>query len=149
MHKAFRDIYNQEGLRGFYRGYSITLVTTPMFHSLYFALYEKTKEALLNSPRFEENSLSLISIASGFAGAVCNFVTNPFWLVRTRMMSEIFRSSSESHYDKQYKGVLQAMRKIAAEEGVLALYTGFAASMLGLSHVVVYFCCYEKMKLHF
>ena len=41
------------------------------------------------------------------------------------------------------------MRKITAEEGFLALYTGFAASMLGLSHVVVYFCCYERMKLYF
>ena len=48
LHKAFRDIFAQEGLRGFYRGYSITLVTTPMFHSLYFALYEKTKDVLLS-----------------------------------------------------------------------------------------------------
>jgi solute carrier family 25 folate transporter 32 len=41
------------------------------------------------------------------------------------------------------------MYKIASEEGVRALFAGLTASILGISHALIYFPLYEKTKLYF
>lgn len=38
------------------------------------------------------------------------------------------------------------MRAIVKEEGFLALYKGLGASVIGLSHVAIYFPIYENLK---
>ena len=41
------------------------------------------------------------------------------------------------------------MYKIANQEGVKALFAGLTASIVGISHALIYFPLYEKMKLFF
>lgn len=40
-------------------------------------------------------------------------------------------------------------RSIIKNEGFLALWTGLAASYLGIFHVMIYFPLYEKSKIFF
>ena len=80
---------------------------------------------------------------------VWNVITNPFWLVRTRMQAEVFRHSSQLHYSRKYKSIFGTIYKIYSREGFFALYTGLSASLLGLSHVWIYFPLYEALKLYF
>ena len=42
--RSLLKIYTQEGVRGLYRGYSISIVCIPLFHTIYFPLYEHTKK---------------------------------------------------------------------------------------------------------
>ena len=78
---------------------------------------------------------------------VCNVITNPFWVVRTRMQAESFRNTCHIHFDKTYQGMFQSMKFIAQSEGMGALWSGLAASMLGISHALIYFPLYENLKL--
>lgn len=121
--RSINKILTEEGLRGLFRGYYISAFCTPLFHTIYFPMYEAIK--LQSKQRFgwEEGSFHLYSLSAGVAGLSCNVITNPFWLVRTRMQAEIFRSSCELHYERTYPtNMFRAMIIIAQKEGVLSLY---------------------------
>jgi len=71
-------------------------------------------------------------IAGGFA----NVVTNPVWVVKTRMTSK----------PQEYPKMANAFMKILQEEGARGFCSGMGASVLGVSHVVVQFPLYEALK---
>lgn len=75
-----------------YIGYSISVFCIPLFHTIYFPLYESTKLYFKHTYDWHDNSFKLYSVSAGISGLFCNIVTNPFWVVRTRMQAEIFRS---------------------------------------------------------
>jgi hypothetical protein len=62
-------------------------------------MYEAIKLNLAKKG-WKEGSFQFYSIPAAVAGITCNVLTNPFWVVRTRMQAEIFRSSCEIHYEK-------------------------------------------------
>lgn len=77
-------IYKEEGFLGYYKGYRATSIIYPIFHSLFFSIYNfsKTKAEKYFGP--ESNILPYIT-ASCVSGLICDTATNPLWLVRTRM----------------------------------------------------------------
>jgi solute carrier family 25 folate transporter 32 len=129
------NIWKQEGVKGFFRGYKATLTTTPLFHSIYFPCYEKLKIEIAQNSNKSKTDFSVVCASSAMTGILCNIITNPLWLVRTRMQAEVFRKSSQSNYAKKYKSVFGSINRIYKREGFLSLYTGLGASLLGISHV--------------
>jgi len=110
-------------MKGLFRGYSISAFCTPFFHTLYFPLYEKAKQKAKENFGWQEGSFKLYSLSASAAGITCNIITNPFWLVRTRMQAEIFRSMCEHNYNSKYPhNIFKAMFRIYQNEGVRALY---------------------------
>ena len=135
LYGLIRQTLKEEGLSGLYAGFTVTMVAMPVQLSLYFALYEKSKTWLKNWGDFQANVMAAV-----LAGAVSNVVTNPLWLVRTRMMTQ------HMHKYTKYTGIRQSMLLVARVEGWAALFQGVSASLLGLVHVVVQFPVYEWMK---
>ncbi len=43
-----KSIYKKEGLIGFYRGYSATMLAYPIFHGLFFSIYNYLKPKFKN-----------------------------------------------------------------------------------------------------
>lgn len=86
-----------------------------MFHTIYFPLYERAKEFFGGRYGWPAESFRLYSVSAGVSGLFCNVVTNPFWVVRTRMQAEIFRSACEHHYQRMYQGIFHSIVKIARE----------------------------------
>lgn len=82
------------------------------------------------------------------AGAVMVAITNPIWLVKTRMQLQM-RKSSEQHRIKPYANMMDAFRTIVREEGWLALYKGSGPAMLLTSHGGVQFVVYEYLRKQF
>ena len=81
-------------MQGLFRGYYISAFCTPFFHTLYFPLYEGIKLRCKSQFGWEEGDFYLYSLSAATAGLSCNVITNPFWMVRTRMQAEIFRDAS-------------------------------------------------------
>lgn len=75
-------------------------------------------------------------------------ITNPVWLIKTRMQLQM-KKSSEKLNIKPYDSMVDAMRTIVRDEGYLALYKGGGAAMLLTSHGGVQFVVYEYLRKHF
>lgn len=124
-----------------------------MFNTIYFPIYEIAKNRLKDRFQWHENEVKLYSSSAAIAGTVCNFITNPLWVVRTRMQSEIFENMCHEHFKAKYNhGVLSIYKNVytlAKTEGLMALYKGFSATMLGILHPIIFFPVYEKLKIYF
>ena len=132
-----------------FRGYTISAFCTPLFHTIYFPLYETIKDNFKTQYGWQENEFKLYSVSASIAGICCNVITNPFWVVRTRMQAEVFRSLCDKNYTCKYPlNVFKALIRIRQTEGITALYRGLSASLVGVLHPLIYFPLYEKSKIY-
>jgi solute carrier family 25 folate transporter 32 len=84
------------------------------------------------------------------AGACSNIVTNPIWVIKTRIMAQVgLHASAEQRPPWQYRGTIDAARKMYHAEGLRVFYSGLGPALLGLSHVAIQFPMYEYLKLQF
>ncbi|EOD30720.1 putative mitochondrial carrier protein [Emiliania huxleyi CCMP1516] len=134
---ALRLIYREEGIRGWYHG-----LTPSLCSACYFPCYEHAKSAIARGSGASGESPGVHLTAAGLAGLVTDVITNPFWVVRTRLTTQHLSSASP-----QYHSMTHAIRTIYAEEGGLAFFAGLRASLLGLSHIMIQFPLYERFKL--
>ncbi|GAB1191556.1 hypothetical protein APSETT444_000736 [Aspergillus pseudonomiae] len=88
--------------------------------------------------------------ASITAGACSTIVTNPIWVIKTRLMSQSLRSDSEGFRAPwRYSGTWDAARKMYKTEGIRSFYAGLTPALLGLTHVAIQFPLYEYLKMAF
>jgi solute carrier family 25 folate transporter 32 len=160
--QSLRSIVQLEGFIGLYRGLTPTIAALLPNWAVYFTAYEflkrssfqKSRRALANGDDTENEteselaaSLRHMTSAAG-AGAATVFVTNPLWVVKTRLQVQHSRALRGSMPTRAvYKGTLDALRRVATEEGARGLYSGLAPSLAGIAHVVIQFPVYERLKL--
>lgn len=83
--------------------------------------------------------------AAVLAGAVTSTVTNPIWLIKTRLQLDK-EVASEAGKSRLYKNSIDCAMKVLREEGIKGLYRGLTASYLGVSESTLQWVLYEKMK---
>lgn len=137
---SLRRIWSEEGLRGLYRGLGPTLLGYLPTFSIYFPAYHNYKYYLAKWTNRTGNDPVIHLISAIGAGATSSFTTNPFWLIRTRLMTQ---SEFTPYF---YWNSLHAFRSIYQHEGISGLYKGLGPAALGLLHVAVQFPLYEKFK---
>ncbi|ANB13632.1 Yia6p [Sugiyamaella lignohabitans] len=131
-------IFKDEGVRGLYRGLTPIIIGYIPTWTIYFMLYEKTKR---NITPYLSNYPTLAHIASAITGgATSTLVTNPIWVVKTRLMSQ--NQSTSWHY----KSTWDAVSTMYRTEGISVFYSGLGPALLGLCHVAIQFPLYEKFK---
>ena len=153
--QSLRSIVRLEGAVGLYRGLTPTIAALLPNWAVYFTAYEflKTRaggsesEAAAATESEFAASLRHMTSAAG-AGAATVLVTNPLWVVKTRLQVQHSRALRGSMPTRAvYAGTLDALRRVGAEEGVRGLYSGLAPSLAGIAHVVIQFPVYERLKL--
>lgn len=80
-------------------------------------------------------------LAAAESGALTLLLTNPIWVVKTRLCLQCDASNCA-----EYRGMIHALGQIYKEEGIRGLYRGFVPGMLGVSHGAIQFMTYEEMK---
>ncbi|CAM9512795.1 unnamed protein product [Ascophyllum nodosum] len=133
-------IWKDEGIRGLYRGLTPAVVSVPVFWGIYFYAYERLKEASRRITGEDHHVLPAIA-----AGALTDIVTNPLWVVRTRMQTQILHMTNGTGGGAP-RGMLETFRQLYFEEGLAVFYRGLTASFLGLTHVAIQFPIYERLK---
>lgn len=158
-------IWKEEGLRGMYRGLGPIILGYLPTWAVWFTVYNKSKVFMAEN-NLGKNQFFINFWSSIIAGASSTIVTNPIWVIKTRLMSQ-----SATGYNRQmsmfprsgntptsrptidspwhYRSTLDAARKMYSSEGVLSFYSGLTPALLGLTHVAVQFPAYEFLRKKF
>ncbi|OQU99740.1 hypothetical protein CLAIMM_05328 [Cladophialophora immunda] len=144
---VLRDILRNEGpsrLAALYRGLSPNLVGNSAGWALYFLWYREAQDAIRNLRGYAASQhLTAVDYltASSASGLLAAILTNPIWVVKTRMLST---SASQAG---AYPGLMFGLRAIYKTEGFRGFFHGLTPTLVGVSHGSLYFVAYEKLKL--
>ncbi|KAF1837565.1 solute carrier family 25 member 38 [Decorospora gaudefroyi] len=126
LFSASRDIFRTEGFKGFFAGFGATAVRDAPYAGLYVLFYEQSKRRLSRlatkleessgaSPKLSSSTSAGINFVSGVAAAgLGTTMTNPFDAIKTRLQL----------MPDRYGNMVQASKKMLAEEGVASLFDG-------------------------
>ncbi|KAB7505596.1 Mitochondrial folate transporter/carrier, partial [Armadillidium nasatum] len=93
---------------------------------------------------------TLHMIAAAEAGILTLVITNPIWVVKTRLCLQFESGVSQVQSDPhRYKGMVDAFVKTYRYEGVRGLYKGFVPGVFGVSHGALQFMAYEELKAQY
>lgn len=142
-----RTIWTEEGIRGLYRGLGPMLLGYLPTWAVYLSVYDSSK-------KWYHDKCGSWWIARGYAsltaGACSTVLTNPIWVIKTRLMSQSARTRPDGMRPPwHYTSTLDAARKMYRTEGIRSFYSGLTPALLGLTHVAVQFPLYEYFKMKF
>ncbi|KAJ3412539.1 hypothetical protein HDV05_000620 [Chytridiales sp. JEL 0842] len=145
---AWKGIVRLDGYKGLYRGLSANLAGATLSWGLYFWWYSMIQDQMRSfrgmditvSEQKQRLPPGDHMLASALAGALTSLITNPFWLVKTRMCAD--RASDPN----AYKSLTEGLWKTYKGEGVRGLYKGIVPALFGVSHGALQFMAYEEMK---
>ncbi|EGE86069.1 mitochondrial folate carrier protein Flx1 [Blastomyces dermatitidis ATCC 18188] len=126
-----RGIARHEGgiIAGFYRGLTPNLVGNS---TLYMSCMGRGRKEGWGSLDY--------FVASGVAGVLTAFLTNPIWVIKTRMLS------TGSNVPGAYPSLVAGVRAIYRSEGIPGFYRGMIPALFGVGHGALQFMAYEKLK---
>ncbi|RKF65249.1 Mitochondrial FAD carrier protein FLX1 [Golovinomyces cichoracearum] len=144
-------------IKSLYRGITPNLLGNAGSWSLFLGLKSVIEDRIIKSRTFvshnfyskDNNRLfrprDLLTpfdyfLASGISGMIITLSTNPFWVIKTRML--ISDRGNEGAYVNIWQGAEQIFRR----EGLRGFYKGAGISMLGNCHGAVQFSVYEPIK---
>ncbi|XP_028297785.1 LOW QUALITY PROTEIN: solute carrier family 25 member 36-A-like [Gouania willdenowi] len=131
-------ILEREGSRSLFRGLGPNLIGVAPSRAIYFAAYSTAKEKL--NGVLEPDSTLVHMVSAGMAGFTAITVTNPIWLIKTRMQLDA-RNRGE-----QRMSALECVRRVYQMDGIRGFYRGMSASYAGISETVIHFVIYESIK---
>lgn len=119
-----KSIWKTEGLRGMYRGLTITALRDAPAHGFYFWTYEYMREQLHPDCRKTgQESLRTMLLAGGFAGVASWVCCYPLDVVKTRLQAQ------SSYVPLKYSGIVDCFRKSVNEEGYHVLWRGLGTAV--------------------
>lgn len=132
---AVRTVAAEHGIRGLYAGIGACGIRQASGVGIRFAIYGRVKGLLTTDPP----QLWQSALAGGITGCASTALNHPIDVCKTRIEAQ------DAAGQKEYTNTLQALRKIAAEEGATALYRGIAPRMIkiGLGQAIT-FAAYER-----
>lgn len=137
---AIYSIARMEGLRGLYAGFYPAVFGSTISWGLYFFFYSRAKARYIRGSEQQLNPGHHLAAAAEAGSLVC-LLTNPIWLVKTRL--QLQTPFNQNH---PYVGFSDAVRTIFKEEGWRAFYKGIGSGLFLVSHAAIQFCAYEELR---
>jgi len=121
VRSASRELYRAQGIPGFYRGLQANVMRAMVLNGTSLACYDQIK-GMITKTGYIHNELMVQFFSAFGAGFFMALTVSPFDLVRTRLMNQPVVAAGQP---KQYKGFVDCVVKIVAQNGPLGLYAGF------------------------
>lgn len=119
-----RAIFKAEGLRGIYRGLTITALRDSPAHAAYFWTYECLRENLHPGCRKNgQETFATMLLAGGLAGVASWICCYPLDVIKTRIQGQT--SSSPL----RYSGIVDCFKRSVREEGYNVLWRGLGTAV--------------------
>ncbi|KAJ3808063.1 mitochondrial carrier domain-containing protein [Lentinula lateritia] len=137
---GLKDIYQESGFKGLYRGVGPNVAGNASSWGLYFLFYNMLKKRAAGGDITQTLSAQEILLCSAQASAVTAVMTNPIWVVKVRMFT------SPPGSPQAYRGLFHGFKNIVKIDGVQGLFRGTSLALVGVSNGALQFMAYEKMK---
>ncbi|GLT76181.1 hypothetical protein SLA2020_478560 [Shorea laevis] len=119
-----KSIWRTEGLRGIYRGFTITVLRDAPAHGFYFWTYENAREKLHPGCRKRgDESLITMLVAGGLGGVASWISCYPLDVVKTRLQAQSLSSP------RKYNGIIDCLKKSVKQEGYGVLWRGLGTAV--------------------
>jgi solute carrier family 25 (mitochondrial folate transporter), member 32 len=144
-------IYKSEnGFRGLYRGLAINTFASGSAWGFYFLIYNglKARDQQLKTESKKLGFLNL-SLDATIAGILTVFITNPLFLLKTRMClqySNIIDEKSLENRIVKYKNSWHALKVLVKSDGILGIYKGIIPGLFGTLNGTIQIVTYDLMK---
>ncbi|KAF2212212.1 hypothetical protein CERZMDRAFT_121172 [Cercospora zeae-maydis SCOH1-5] len=136
------QISKLEGWKALFRGLAPNLVGVLSSRAIYFGAYGNGKKVFADA-FFQGRDVAGVHLISALtAGLITCTVTNPIWLIKTRLQLD------QEHAGRYYKNSWDCARRTVRHEGISGLYKGLTASYLGISQTMLQWALYEQAKRH-
>ena len=117
----------------YYRGIMPNLIGNISAWGLYFSLYGEFKKIIdIHNP-----SINYFS-ASVMAGLSTSIITNPIWVLKTRILGS-----------NEYKSMLDGIKQMLNKEGILSFWKGTIPSLFQVFQASLQITIYDNIKQHF
>lgn len=150
------DIFKEEGIAGWYRGFAATMLNTFSMQYAYFFFYSFIRSSYIKRmtlklpPGSRPPALSTAAELSlgAAAGALSQIFTIPVSVIATRQ--QVGRSTRESSQSQEEGRVdesfLAVAHEIIREDGVTGLWLGIKPSMVLTVNPAITYGAYERLK---
>ncbi|MCJ1477334.1 hypothetical protein MMC13_006005 [Lambiella insularis] len=150
---AVRRIVQREGISGLYSGLDSALFGISVTNFVYYYWYEWTRtffeRAALKSNRLSSKLTTIESmIAGAIAGSATVLITNPIWVVNTRMTARQSASSSDHPGSKPATkpSTIATVLSLFREEGPTALFAGVLPALVLVINPILQYTIFEQLK---
>lgn len=126
-------------IQGLYRGVGANIFVAASSWGVYFTAFDALKRAI--GPTSGTNGTVMAAFG---AGSICNLMTNPLSVVRSRILL-----SDKNHGKGNYATIGRTFVHIAKTEGISGFYKGLLPNLCNISHGTIQFVIYEEMKARF
>lgn len=151
--KAVRNIVDREGLAGLYAGLDSALFGISVTNFVYYYWYEWTRAffeaAAVKAGRASKKLTTVESmIAGAIAGSATVIITNPIWVVNTRMTTRKHEAEDALPGAGKVKApsTLATLMSLIKNEGPLALFSGVMPALVLVINPILQYTLFEQLK---
>eukprot|EP00347_Sterkiella_histriomuscorum_P003855 403362682 len=133
-YEGLRDCLNkipkEQGVRSFWRGNLTHSISVIPYTLATFGLKKTLSDVIVKAKKNQPITLLLQNMLSSFLlGASQLFVLYPFFFVKIRLQSDVWKTPN----NREFRGIYDCVKKIYMTEGVQSFYRGFTVSLIGVS----------------
>lgn len=172
---AARRIIEREGITGLYSGLESAIFGISVTNFVYYYWYEWSRSGLARRGGRKGGNLTVVEnmLAGALAGSATVLITNPIWVVNTRMTAKAGPASVSSSsgsgnasgteserealptiqdpsgtkaLQKKKLSTIGAVIKIAKEEGWGAFFKGVAPALVLVANPILQYTVFEQLK---
>mmetsp|Transcript_10356 Transcript_10356/g.14203 ORF Transcript_10356/g.14203 Transcript_10356/m.14203 type:complete len:317 (+) Transcript_10356:86-1036(+) len=135
---AFRNIFQNEGVYGLFKGNLTSLVKKVPFAAIKFLSYERYKQIFTPSSEREASVWGRLG-AGAAAATTAVIVTYPLDFVQTQLAVQTTT--------RKYTGILNTISTVTKQEGISQLYRGFNVALLStIPYIAINMTLWEHLK---
>lgn len=153
---AVRHIINREGLSGLYAGLDSALFGISVTNFVYYYWYEWTRaffeKAAITAGRANKKLTTVESmIAGAIAGSATVLLTNPIWVVNTRMTARKSESSDSELPGGEKRpakkpSTIGTLLSLLKDEGPSSLFAGVLPALVLVINPILQYTIYEQIR---
>ena len=126
-YRCARSIYSEGGIRAFFRGLSLPLLSKGFEQSVAFGIKNAADELVRDSTVLEGNAVLRTGLSGAAAGATTATLLTPVYLVKCQLQV------TSKHGVGSLSGPMAVIRNTYSKLGVAGLYTGAVPILIGTS----------------